>query len=32
MSAEFIIFAPFLSIVALMFVGFAYVHYLDNRP
>lgn len=32
MSAEFIIFAPFLSIVALMLVAFGYVHYLDNRP
>jgi hypothetical protein len=32
MSAEFIIFAPFLSIVALMLVAFGYAHYLDNRP
>lgn len=32
MSAEFVIFAPFLALVALLFVAFGIVHYLDNRP
>jgi Flp pilus assembly protein TadG len=32
MSTEFVIFAPFLAIVALMLVAFGIVQYLDNRP
>jgi hypothetical protein len=31
MSAEFVIFAPLLAMVALMLVGFGIVQYLDNR-
>jgi hypothetical protein len=27
-----IVFSPLLALVTLMFVGFAYVHFLDNRP
>ena len=32
MSTEFVIFAPFLALVALMLVAFGIVQYLDNRP
>ena len=32
MSAEFVIFAPLLAIVALMFVAFGVAHYFDQRP
>lgn len=32
MSTEFVIFAPFLALVALLLVAFGIVHYLDNRP
>lgn len=27
-----VVLGPFLVLVAIMFVGFTYVHYLDNRP
>lgn len=32
MSAEFVVFAPLLAIVALMLVVFGVVHFLDQRP
>lgn len=31
MSAEFVIFAPLLGIVAVMLVGFGVAHFFDNR-
>jgi hypothetical protein len=27
-----VVFSPLLVLVTIMFVGFAFVHYLDNRP
>jgi hypothetical protein len=31
-SDIFLVFSPFLVLLTVMFVGFAFVHYLDNRP
>ena len=27
-----VVFSPLLVLVTVMFIGFTYVHYLDNRP